>query len=563
MKTLSPSSNATYYAVWKSTDRFVWGRDNLNFNNWAQYYGTKLDNYGNAKFTYRELFTSKYLNKLKQNLTASEYQTIFVRNGNRKSWMDDTWGGSCYGMALVEFLAKEGVIKPSDFSKGAKSINDFSSPVNDMEINSLINYYFMLQIKPNVRNQMDKIPKRSNETNIKNILSLLDSHSVVMVGIENLWHEILAYGYEYGSYTINGVTYNGKIFICDPNRSTDNYATLSDVCLYFNTKSYSWTIPFYERLGYSSRNCAFNHISADVNELNDGGYVGNNNAYFPDDYVGRLDAYEVSDNRIITKVSRDINGSYMNKSSGEGDIEAAYSSMMRGTENRVQGYNLRDTDSAYRLSQPVADRLDLVLDYGTCTLTASSAAGKSIVFDNDGYIEVEGDAADYTMEMIYDDSNPTDWFSMRVSGHGAEESSMLMVENGYILSSDNLNDVKLNANNKDFSAEATFSTDYDSVFIYEIDENTIGLKVDTDGNGTYETELPTDTFEIGDVNGDGNITISDVTEIQRHLAELIHFTDDQLILADTNGDGKVDIGDATHLQKFLAEFDGIVLGKQN
>lgn len=69
-------------------------------------------------------------------------------------------------------------------------------------------------------------------------------------------------------------------------------------------------------------------------------------------------------------------------------------------------------------------------------------------------------------------------------------------------------------------------------------------------------------YLIGDTNGDGRITIIDVTEIQRHLAEIIHFSDEQLMLADTNGDGKVDIGDATHLQKYLAEFDGIVLGKQ-
>ena len=69
-------------------------------------------------------------------------------------------------------------------------------------------------------------------------------------------------------------------------------------------------------------------------------------------------------------------------------------------------------------------------------------------------------------------------------------------------------------------------------------------------------------YKVGDTDLDGNITISDVTEIQRHLAELTHFTDEKLALADTNGDGKVDIGDATHLQKYLAEFDGIVLGKQ-
>lgn len=69
-------------------------------------------------------------------------------------------------------------------------------------------------------------------------------------------------------------------------------------------------------------------------------------------------------------------------------------------------------------------------------------------------------------------------------------------------------------------------------------------------------------YEVGDTNFDGKITIGDVTAIQRHLAELGVFTEEQLSLADTNGDGKVDISDATYLQKYLAEFDGIVLGKQ-
>lgn len=67
---------------------------------------------------------------------------------------------------------------------------------------------------------------------------------------------------------------------------------------------------------------------------------------------------------------------------------------------------------------------------------------------------------------------------------------------------------------------------------------------------------------IGDTNLDGRITISDVTAIQRHIAELDIFTDEQIALADTNGDGVINITDATHLQKYLAEFDGIVLGNQ-
>ena len=85
------------------------------------------------------------------------------------------------------------------------------------------------------------------------------------------------------------------------------------------------------------------------------------------------------------------------------------------------------------------------------------------------------------------------------------------------------------------------------------------------GKGNYTGTLAADyrIIQLGDANLDGIISISDVTEIQRYLAEMISFTDEQLVLADTNGDGAITISDATHLQKYLAEYDGIVLGKQS
>ena len=58
---------------------------------------------------------------------------------------------------------------------------------------------------------------------------------------------------------------------------------------------------------------------------------------------------------------------------------------------------------------------------------------------------------------------------------------------------------------------------------------------------------------IGDVNGDGNVTIDDATMIQKFVAELIELTPDQLIAADTNCDGVVTIDDATMVQKYIAE----------
>lgn len=56
---------------------------------------------------------------------------------------------------------------------------------------------------------------------------------------------------------------------------------------------------------------------------------------------------------------------------------------------------------------------------------------------------------------------------------------------------------------------------------------------------------------IGDVNSDGIVSIADATELQKHLANIIDFDDEQLDVADTNGDGKISIIDATEIQKYL------------
>jgi len=57
-------------------------------------------------------------------------------------------------------------------------------------------------------------------------------------------------------------------------------------------------------------------------------------------------------------------------------------------------------------------------------------------------------------------------------------------------------------------------------------------------------------YLLGDANGDGAVTIKDVTAIQRYLAEE---ADIDLQAADVDGSGTVDIADATALQLFLSE----------
>ena len=67
------------------------------------------------------------------------------------------------------------------------------------------------------------------------------------------------------------------------------------------------------------------------------------------------------------------------------------------------------------------------------------------------------------------------------------------------------------------------------------------------------TETIVESCLIGDVNGDGQINITDATMVQQSIAELVELTDEQREAADTDGDGKITISDATMIQKYIAE----------
>ena len=58
---------------------------------------------------------------------------------------------------------------------------------------------------------------------------------------------------------------------------------------------------------------------------------------------------------------------------------------------------------------------------------------------------------------------------------------------------------------------------------------------------------------VKDVDMDGAYTIGDATALQRALAEFDELTDNQRLAADVNGDKEVNIVDVTELQRYLAK----------
>lgn len=64
-----------------------------------------------------------------------------------------------------------------------------------------------------------------------------------------------------------------------------------------------------------------------------------------------------------------------------------------------------------------------------------------------------------------------------------------------------------------------------------------------------------DNVKLGDVNGDNTVNINDVTQIQRHLADLERLEGIYIHAADSTQDGTLNINDATTLQMYLAEYE--------
>ena len=343
----------------KQKEAFVWAKDNWNFNNSATSGYFK-------RSTYRNQISDGYLNVLKKNLSNSEYEVIFNGTYYGNAWLDNVWSGSCYGMSSTALLSKEGILPYSNYKSGATKLYDLNYPIRDNGVSSLVTYYQMLQVKDIIQQQYRTVPSRSNETNIKNIISLLDSHSTVLIGFKkDGWggHAILATGYEYGSWTWNRVTYQGCIKICDPNCSR-NYS--SSYNIYFNTQTYNWTIPGYTNMT-SSSGARFNYIGANVNEINKGGYLSGTTGNKIDEFVARIDAAAISENRSVTKVIEN-SGNYINQNTAPGDIEEDYSYILGNESEGTIGYNLYDPDSAYRVSQTTAQDLQLGMDYENCNI---------------------------------------------------------------------------------------------------------------------------------------------------------------------------------------------------
>lgn len=112
-----------------------------------------------------------------------------------------------------------------------------------------------------------------------------------------------------------------------------------------------------------------------------------------------------------------------------------------------------------------------------------------------------------------------------------------------------------------YVSDLSAKTTYNGTWYYYYGNGEYGItpeKGEKFYTGSYQVDEPTTNdyedigYILGDVNGDRKLNIRDATRIQKYLAKLTVFNNEQVFLGDFNEDKVVNIKDATTIQKKLA-----------
>lgn len=257
----------------------------------------------------------------------------------------------------------------------------------------------------------------------------------------------------------------------------------------------------------------------------------------------------------INSESFDYAVSYYKENSGsyESDVcDLIYCSNGFGGDGDDNIYAiLPDADVSYEYFEKSTGEFDTTVEYTNSSLTADVSNGDYAIYIPDESVEFAGEDSDYTLSMVLnDDYHATDWYKVNVSGEGADFAKLTVSDEGYVLTSDGLSEgIYINAANRQVSVSLGIMTDCNSILIYEIDENTIGIRLDTDGDGVYETDYEPDY--LGDYNLDGIVDSADLASLQQYLISHTIIDVKQHIAIDINMDGVVDTFDIAILRQNL------------
>ena len=458
--------------------------------------------------------------------------------------------GSCYGMSVTSILASYGLIDYNDYTEGADSLYTMSAveTPDDMpsdEIQSLINYYVALQATEEVRQYAAySMLEQSDAERFQQLVQNAEEGTPSLVCYygknesgDLFGHAIVVYGVEYGQFEsdFSDKTFTGRLLVYNCNTGAETSY------IYFDNEK-TW----------ETENCSsedggrINLVISDISLLNNKGLLRGTEKYNNDrDFLAMLSVKSLLPTQNVNKISF-ANGKWETIDSTEGEIIKFPTFLGDVPQIYTDTYVLKDSESGYVFSTDVLATMNLEMNYQDCLMLADVNAANQVVFDPSGYIEMTGDTP-YGFEMAMNDGYYNgSWYSFRIDQNtDTKHSALMRTDEGYILSSDNLNGTVITTCNgeKVFKRQIIVDSklNLDSILIFEKTDGSIDYAADLDKNGSYETVLH--EIATGDANNNGVLDVADVVLLQKWLLAVpdTHLPYWQLV--DMNYDNRLDVFD--------------------
>ncbi|MCQ2514474.1 MAG: hypothetical protein MJ089_05240 [Ruminococcus sp.] len=255
---------------------------------------------------------------------------------------------------------------------------------------------------------------------------------------------------------------------------------------YWNDKGSSYSRYCYWNSNSNNTDCGYIRNIMNYKSLNSINDLMNTQS--ASHYIAGLDINNATNENVnIKQISNDYDKNTNDFNTSTSNI-IKYNIDTLLTETETERYALWNPMSDYSLSYPVATDFDVKMDYENIVYYVNCENGTYAQFSPSGEITFTGENANYDITILTENSAcVSNWYALEIKGNSIENLNYKIADNGYILSATNLNDISIIAESREDTISKNINLSYDSIFIYETDNHSIGIKVDTNNDGIYET----------------------------------------------------------------------------
>lgn len=503
-------------------EKFTLGIDNNSF----YHIGSDISDSGFYGYTNHYIDESDYIKLMQHDMNdgTRDYLRHLI-NG------DDTWNGSCYGIATVLSLVYNNNLEISDFSVlNAPNIYDMLRPCEDLDYLSIINYYQLMQYLNSPCDYGVSIDEPiADEEDIQKLFTILkgylDKGQLVLMLVPG--HAVVVTEYEE-----SGDNYIFKVYDENSVLPSDPYGLMYDLVTNKDFTDFECT-----ELGINQDN--FNQvIIMDPISVEQGtNYVEDNNAIIAD----------MSENFII----EDNNGNILKNSNDSLEYTMDIQKMQQIYNTHIEDigqeslsdckFILNNDANEYTISE-MSDTTDITIynDNGFISLQGNNIESATIVPGEGIIIDGERNCS-YTITLDTDEivaDNETGL--VEISGS---------INDGTVEISNENEDIIISGDNEISDLEIKSYIKNESLKIESQESLNSGEELTIQATDCMEDEQK---VMLGDVNYDGEITYEDSVLILQSDSKIITLNEYQKSVSDVNYDGTINYNDAVQILRYDA-----------